>query len=75
MIPSDNKRLLATLNENWQAEVEGFSTYSALAKNESDPRRRNALRGLATAEKHHADLWAGRIKALPKMEPRPSLTP
>ena len=64
MIPSDNKRLLAALNENWQAEMEGFSTYSALAKNESDPHHRNALRGLATAEKHHADLWAERIKAL-----------
>src|ERR1700733_3402251 len=47
MTPSDNKRLLAALNENWQAEMEGFSTYSALAKNENDPHRRNALRGLA----------------------------
>jgi hypothetical protein len=28
MNPSDNKRLLAALNENWQAEMEGFSTYS-----------------------------------------------
>jgi len=25
---------------------------------------RNALRGLATAEKHHADLWAIRIQQL-----------
>jgi hypothetical protein len=46
----DNKRFLAALNDNWQAEMEGFSTYSTLAKNESDPHRRNALRGLATAE-------------------------
>jgi hypothetical protein len=36
----------------------GFHTYSALAKGEADPHRRNALRGLATAEKHHAELWA-----------------
>src|SRR5271168_1276775 len=64
MTPSDNKRVLAALNENFQAEMEGFSTYSALAKNESDPHRRNALRGLATAEKHHADLWARRIRAM-----------
>jgi VIT1/CCC1 family predicted Fe2+/Mn2+ transporter/rubrerythrin len=70
MNPSDNKRLLAALNENWQAEMEGFCTYSALAKNESDPHRRNALRGLATAEKHHADLWAGRIRALSGAEPQ-----
>src|ERR1700733_5838188 len=70
MNPSDNKRLLAALNENWQAEMEGFSTYSALAKNENDPHRRNALRGLATAEKHHADLWAGRIRTLGGTEPQ-----
>src|SRR5271154_5709076 len=70
MNPSDNKRLLAALNENWQAEMEGFSTYSALAKNENDPHRRNALRGLATAEKHHADLWAERIKGLGGTEPQ-----
>ncbi len=70
MNPSDNKRLLAALNENWQAEMEGFSTYSALAKNENDPHRRNALRGLARAEKHHANLWAGRIKALGGIEPQ-----
>jgi rubrerythrin len=70
MAPSDNKPLLAALDANWQAEMEGFSTYSALAKNESDPHRRNALRGLATAEKHHADLWAGRIKVLGGTEPQ-----
>jgi VIT1/CCC1 family predicted Fe2+/Mn2+ transporter len=67
---ADNKRLLAVLNGNWQAEMEGFSTYSALAKNERDPLRRNALRGLAKAEKHHADLWAGRISALGGTEPK-----
>jgi vacuolar iron transporter family protein len=48
----------------------GFSTYSALARQESDPHRRNVLRGLATAEKHHADLWAGRIRELGGPEPR-----
>jgi vacuolar iron transporter family protein len=31
-------------------------TYTAFAKDEVDPHRRNALRGLAAAEKHHADL-------------------
>jgi hypothetical protein len=39
-------------------------TYTAFAKDEVDPQRRNALRGLAAAEKHHADLWAGRIQEL-----------
>jgi vacuolar iron transporter family protein len=64
MTDSDNKRLLAALEANWQAEMEGHHTYSALAKGETDPQRRNALRGLAAAEKHHAGLWAGRILEL-----------
>jgi VIT1/CCC1 family predicted Fe2+/Mn2+ transporter len=64
MTDSDNKRLLAALEANWRAEMEGHHTYSALAKRETDPQRRNALRGLAAAEKHHAGLWAGRILEL-----------
>jgi VIT1/CCC1 family predicted Fe2+/Mn2+ transporter/rubrerythrin len=70
MTDSETKKLLAALAANWQAEIEGFYTYTALAKEETDPHRRNALRGLATAEKHHADLWAGRIQELggPKPE-------
>jgi VIT1/CCC1 family predicted Fe2+/Mn2+ transporter/rubrerythrin len=69
MTSSDTKKLLAALEANWQAEMEGFHTYSRLAKEEPDPHRRNALRGLATAEKHHAELWAGRILALGGKEP------
>ena len=49
--------------------MEGCNTYSALSRAEADPHRRNALRGLAMAEKHHADLWAVRIKALGGPEP------
>ncbi len=64
MTDSDNKRLLPALAANLQAEMEGHYTYSALAKRENDPQRRNALRGLAAAEKHHAGLWAGRILEL-----------
>ena len=64
MTSSDNKKLLAALEANWQAEMEGHYTYTAFAKGEVDPQRRNALRGLATAEKHHADLWARRIQEL-----------
>ncbi len=70
MTSAENKRLLAALEANWQAEMEGFHTYTALAAQESDAHRRNALRGLATAEKHHADLWAGRIAALGGPEPK-----
>jgi vacuolar iron transporter family protein len=44
--------------------MEGHYTYSALAKGETDPQRRNALRGLPAAEKYHGGLWAGRILEL-----------
>src|ERR1700724_90865 len=66
---SETKELLAALAANWLAEMEGFNTYTALANEETDPHRRNALRGLAAAEKQHADLWAGRIRELGGGEP------
>src|SRR6202021_2808674 len=70
MAVSGNTRLLSALEANWQAEMEGFHTYAALSKGEAEPHRRNALRGLATAEKHHADLWAARIRELGEAEPK-----
>ncbi len=59
-----NAKLLSALESNWQAEMEGYFTYKSLAEREPDAQRRNALRGLAAAERHHADLWADRIGAL-----------
>ncbi|WP_263384812.1 VIT1/CCC1 transporter family protein [Granulicella arctica] len=56
--------LLAVLEANWQAEMEDHATYKALALGESDSRRRNILRGLAAAERHHALLWAEEISTL-----------
>ena len=70
MTSFDNKRLLAALEANWQTEMDGYYTYTGFAKDEVDPQRRNALRGLAAAEKHHADLWAGRIQELGAPAPR-----
>ena len=67
---ASDKRLLDALEANWQAEMEGHYTYSALAKKEAELHRRNALRGLATAEKHHADLWPRRIRELGEAEPK-----
>ena len=64
MPKSETEKLLTALEANWQAEIEGFHTYTTLANEEADPHRRNALRGLAAAEKQHADLWAGRIREL-----------
>jgi predicted membrane protein (TIGR00267 family) len=58
------KSVLKILESNWQAEMRGYHTYETLSERESDPQRRGALRGLAYAEKHHADLWAARILAL-----------
>ena len=57
-------KLVETLQANWKAEMRGFYLYSQLAEREPDGGRRRALRGLATAEKHHADLWADRLHAL-----------
>jgi vacuolar iron transporter family protein len=57
----DRTRILKILESNWQAEMRGFHTYGALAEHETDPSRRAALRTLASAEEHHANLWAGRI--------------
>lgn len=62
--PRNRKRILKILESNWQAEMLGFHTYGALADQESDPSRRAAFRHLASAEEHHAQLWAERMHAL-----------
>jgi rubrerythrin len=64
-----NSKLLAALNANWHAEMQGFYTYKGLAERERNSQRCNALRSLAAAEKHHADLWAERIRAVGGPEP------
>ena len=56
--------LIAVLKDNWRAEMKGYYTYQSLSEAETDPRRRNALRGLVAAERHHADLWSKRLKEL-----------
>jgi VIT1/CCC1 family predicted Fe2+/Mn2+ transporter len=58
------KKILAALEGNWQAEMEGFHTYNALADRDTDPVRAQVLRHLAQAESEHAALWEGRIKEL-----------
>ena len=64
MRTTDQTMLLRLLEENWQTEMKGYYTYLTLSQAETEPRRRNALRGLAAAERHHADLWAGRLREL-----------
>jgi VIT1/CCC1 family predicted Fe2+/Mn2+ transporter/rubrerythrin len=63
------KKVLEALDSNWQAEMEGYHTYQALADRDSEPMRAQVLRHLATAELDHAALWAERIKVLGGPEP------
>jgi vacuolar iron transporter family protein len=58
------KKVLAALEGNWQAEMEGYHSYQALADRDSEPVRAQVLRHLATAELEHAALWADRIAEL-----------
>jgi VIT1/CCC1 family predicted Fe2+/Mn2+ transporter/rubrerythrin len=63
------KKVLAALEGNWQAEMEGYQTYLALAERDTDPVRAQVLRHLASAEWEHAALWHGRIVELGGPEP------
>ena len=63
------KKVLAALEGNWQAEMEGFHTYQTLADRDTDPVRAQVLRHLAGAEWEHAALWHGRIMELGGTEP------
>jgi len=56
--------LVEALCSNWQAEMRGYHTYTALSRQAADPHRCRTLRNMALAEKHHADLWASRLDAL-----------
>ncbi len=58
------KKVLAALEGNWQAEMEGFHSYTTLADRDSDPVRAQVLRHMAQSELEHAALWEGRIKEL-----------
>src|SRR5579875_2683575 len=61
---SKEEKLVEAVQANWKAEMQGFATYSRLAEMAKDGNTRRALRGIAAAEKHHADLWADRLHAL-----------
>src|ERR1700734_3776744 len=70
LAPRERNRILKILESNWQAEIRGHNIYETLAATDSDPAPRAAFRSLAPAEQHHADLWAGRIRALGGTEPK-----
>ncbi len=73
---SKEGQLIEAIQANWKAEMQGFVTYSFLAERAKDQNTRRALRGIAAAEKHHADLWADRLHALgaevPHFDQRPN---
>jgi vacuolar iron transporter family protein len=63
------QKILDALENNWQAEMEGYHTYQTLADRDTDPVRAQVLRHLASAEWEHAALWHGRILELGGPEP------
>ena len=63
------KKILAALEENWQAEMGAYYTYLTLAERDAEPVRAQVLRHLATAELEHAELWGGRIRDLGGVDP------
>ena len=63
------EKVLAALEGNWQAEMEGYHTYQTLADRDTEPVRAQVLRHLASAEWEHAALWHGRITELGGPEP------
>ncbi len=63
------KKVVAALEGNWKAEMEGYHTYQAMADRDTDPVRSQVLRHLASAEWEHAALWHGRIMELGGAEP------
>lgn len=63
------QKLLAAIESNWQAEMESHHTYKTFADRDTEPVRARVLRHLAQDELEHAELWAGRIRALGGPEP------
>ena len=65
----NKQKILATLESNWRAEMEGAATYRELADMEKNERRRALLIKLAEAEERHAKQWSDRIVELGGEDP------
>ena len=50
--------------ENLKLEQDAIALYDALAAIDKDPRRAAAFRQIAANERHHADIWARRLREL-----------
>jgi VIT1/CCC1 family predicted Fe2+/Mn2+ transporter len=62
---------LAQSLENLRLEQDAIALYEALATIEADPRRASAFRTIAGNERRHADVWAGKLRALGATVPDP----
>jgi vacuolar iron transporter family protein len=69
---AEKRDTLQALLKSWHREIEAAVTYRTLAERETDPRRRDILQKLVTAEQEHAAKWAGRIRELGGTLPDPS---
>jgi VIT1/CCC1 family predicted Fe2+/Mn2+ transporter len=61
--------------ENLKLERDAISLYDELAKIEKDPRRAEAFRTIASNERRHADVWAGKLRDLGATVPEPDPHP
>jgi VIT1/CCC1 family predicted Fe2+/Mn2+ transporter/rubrerythrin len=63
--------------ENLKLERDAISLYDELAKIEKDPRRADAFRTIASNERRHAEIWAGKLRelgaAVPEPDPHPRM--
>jgi vacuolar iron transporter family protein len=68
-VEKNKDHVIATLEHNWQAEMQGAATYRELAGMEKDMRRQALLIKLAEAEERHAARWSSRIMELGGTDP------
>ena len=61
--------------ENLKLERDAITLYDELAKIEKDPRRAEAFRTIASNERRHAEVWAGKLRELGATVPEPDLHP
>jgi VIT1/CCC1 family predicted Fe2+/Mn2+ transporter/rubrerythrin len=67
MAPIDVEQSL----QNLKLERDAIALYDELAKIEKDPRRADAFRTIASNERRHADVWAGKLRELGATVPEP----
>lgn len=64
-----DQRVIDAMLRNWRDEVEGASTYRALAAGEPDAHRKSILIRLAEAEERHARQWEQHLAAVGTLPP------